>query len=211
MLEPFAFIDPSREADVHKSDDGYDAIKQFDHLVQHVLLNDPYVTAEIDDDRIALHRKSVTEQGFALTLNDVRVAISVLKYVASWRACRLTWRTSEIVVESDMAGTLLTRWAETNEPPILNIVRICWDHSEATPETLTTLGLFPFVRQEIRVQFHPPHGDHYAARTLARLARHALMEGPIADGHKFAGIDGETLCAKHVHDNAAGTMINVRL
>jgi hypothetical protein len=211
MLEPFAFIDPSRESGVHKSDEDYDAIKQVDHLVRYVLHNDSYVTAEIEDDRIALHRKSVTEQGFALTLDDVRVAITVLQYVASRRACRLTWRTSEIVVESDIAGTLLTRWAETNEPPILNIVRICWDHNKATPETLTTLGLFPFVGQEIRVQFHPPRDDHYAARTIARLARHALMAGPIADGHKFAGIEGETLRAQHVHDNAAGTMINVRL
>jgi hypothetical protein len=159
------------------------------------------------DKAVTLYCSAKSDNQFGVGLDNVYDALSLLMSFEERGGATLTWSASELSIASADAAKLLARWDETREPPTLRIIRLAWDDRKADEQFIETFGLIPFSGQEVEIW---SRGDNpeYAARTLARIARHVLLHGPIFHEETFIGLNAEALVAS-VAPNESGFEIVV--
>jgi hypothetical protein len=101
---------------------------------------------------------------------------------------RLTWEFSSVAIQSTEIRALRDRWDETDEPPLLSIIDL-----QMGERRHATHGLAVFGGHELAVEFDDRERSRDAARILARLARHALMNGGLARNLGYEGLGGRPL------------------
>jgi hypothetical protein len=122
---------------------------------------------------------------------SVKDLFKIMQWVAQHPGAaktRLMWTFSSVAVDVSELPSLLDRWIETGEPPILSIIAL-----EIGPHRHTTRGMDVLVGFELAAEFRDSSQSRDAARTLARLARFALMNGGLTADSRFESADGRLL------------------
>jgi hypothetical protein len=141
-----------------------------------------------------------------LTLTIIRHAAAWAAQAANLPGALLVWQFSQVAVPATALPALLERWDATGEPPVLSIIDfVLGEH------THTTCGMRAFVGHEIAVTFRLVVQARDAARTLARLARHAMMTGSLDTDVLFEAPGGQMLTLWLVWDPEAGNMVTATL
>lgn len=133
--------------------------------------------------RIGLH-----DSRGLLQLEDVRAVMLYIAQNVVTHGRRLVWLFSSRSVICTEFADLLTRWEETGEPPLLSFIGF-----DLGSRRHTTRGMAAFTGYEITADFLDPSRARYAARNLARLARHALMQGGLSRDEAYEATDGAIL------------------
>jgi hypothetical protein len=123
-----------------------------------------------------------------LSLATIRHVLSIAEALSGGIEFRLTWDFSSVAIPSTDIRALRERWDETDEPPLLSII----DLRMSTRHHITH-GLAVFAGHELAVSFDEPERAREAAGALARLARHALMNGGLTRNLIYEGLDGKPL------------------
>lgn len=119
---------------------------------------------------------------------------------------KMVWTFSAVAVDMSELTALLDRWAETHEPPVLSIIALTLGKRRHE-----TRGMETLVGFELAATFDGPAQSRDAARTLARLARYALMHGGIAQGSVFEAVDGRLLHLNWQDCPSATHMVTIAL
>lgn len=145
----------------------------------------------------------------ALTVGHIRGALDILAAMPVRDVLEFRWTFSNVAIEPRDAASLLQRWVETGEPPVLSIIALHLEEILENDRTHYTHGLHAFVGHELAISLQNGLRSRDAAGLLAKVARHALKRGPIAVGARFAGSDGTQLIASSIgHRNEAIIMLN---
>jgi hypothetical protein len=123
-----------------------------------------------------------------LSLTTIRHVLWIAEALSGGVEFRLTWDFSSVAIQSTEIRTLRDRWDETDEPPLLSIIDL-----QMGERRHATHGLALFAGHELAVEFDDPGRSRDAARILARLARHALMNGGLARNLVYEGLGGHPL------------------
>jgi hypothetical protein len=156
---------------------------------------------------IDLLRWSQAESGFAMDLRDVEDTFCFLAELAKSARAYLVWSASGVVVDGAAAGTLIARWIESREPPTLSIVGLSLESAVDGLYVHKTVGLLPFAGQELAIKFGTKSQSMYAAKMLARIARHVLMWGPVRPEQRVISVDQVSLVVKREDDPVTGSDI----
>ena len=130
--------------------------------------------------RIGLH-----ENCGVLRLEDVRAVMQYIDQNVVTPGLSFVWRFSSCSAMCTEFAELLTRWEETGEPPLLSFIGF-----DLGVRRHTTRGMAAFTGYEITADFLDPSRARFAARNLARLARHALMHGGLSRDEAYEATDG---------------------
>lgn len=163
-------------------------------------------------DRLALWQDkgcvyfSLSESAWPLRLDDVLTIFHSLTGFDASPGLVVVWRFSGLSTEVSQLPTLLARWQETGEPPLLSIIDLTLGHSRHF-----TRGMAAFVEFELAVIFHGPVYSRLAARNLARLARYALMHGGLSQDSCYEATDGSTMRLIWSDDASPENMVTIDL
>lgn len=143
--------------------------------------------------------------------HDELVTLALAREMFTWAAAaskdiefRFVWMSSQVETASTDLSVLQCRWDETEEPPVLSIIAL-----ELGQRLHVTRGLAPFVGHEVAVRFAKFEQSRDAARSVVRLARAALMNGPIVRHCDYEGIDGRTLDLHWSDDGETPAMVTI--
>jgi hypothetical protein len=195
LSSPFAIIDFIAQSELPdgKISGLYVAGGQIERAAKgwtlHFADEDAAIGIERDEGCLTLGCNRRSKTGFALTVADVARSLRLLEALSADAEVQLVWTASDIIIDGSAAGALLQRWAEIAEPPTLWIIALDLDQRDETGFGHQTRGLMPFVDHELRVKFFDQGQSRSAAQTISRIARHALMYGPIVPGMRFRGLD----------------------
>ncbi len=118
------------------------------------------------------------------------------------RDATLAWSFSPVMLRVADLTALLHEWDQTGDPPILSIISMTLgtDRHE-------TKGLAGFIGYELAAHVATADTSRDAARNLARLARHALVNGGLDRSTAYEGVEGQQL---HL-DWSTPDMVTIRL
>ena len=119
---------------------------------------------------------------------------------------KLIWHSSSVETHSIELARLMQRWNETQEPPVLSIVAL-----DLGEQRHVTRGLQMFAGYELAVRFKESETARDAARTLARLAREALINGRILPDRTYEGLAGRALHLEWSGNDEAPPMVTIVL
>lgn len=162
-----------------------------------------------DDATLDISRAARGAGGFDLALQDAFETLGLLASLDRDCPATLEWFSGVTVAGAD-ARALVARWTATGEPPALSIVRLDLAAADAADMRHRSFGLGAFAGHEIAIACSRADQRAHAARLLARLVRHALMHGPIADGAVFAG-GRVRVNARREHGGGAWDVVNIGL
>jgi hypothetical protein len=123
-----------------------------------------------------------------LTLQIIYAIMLCVDQSAVRRDAKLIWSFSSVAIEVAELGALIERWDETGEPPLLSIIALVLGKDRHV-----TRGMTVFVGYELAAQVADPAQSRNAASNLARLARHAIINGGLAVDTLYDAVDGDPL------------------
>ena len=123
-----------------------------------------------------------------IRLATVRQLMQIVDQCAAECTATMGWAFSPVMIPASDLSSLLRRWDETAEPPVLSIIDLQIGDAQHV-----TSGLKAFIGHEIAAHFDEESKSREAARNLARLSRHALMHGHIDILAQYFLPDGEPL------------------
>lgn len=150
----------------------------------------PGTTAHRSESAIAFLQHHWDELQFADRVDAIRKLLTVVASAIEPRdqaVVHLTFSGSSLSTAS--IEPLLQRWAVTHEPPVATLIGIALE-AHAQLRIARSIGLRTFVGHELLVAYRVKADENDAIRDLFRLARHAVMHGPIPVGARFAGVRG---------------------
>jgi hypothetical protein len=151
-------------------------------------------------------RIGVADSDDLLPVAALRDILGCVEAVSAEVDFNLFWAFSSVAIGSAELSPLLRRWDETDEPPVLSIIALKLGNTRHF-----TQGLAPFAGHELAVRFVDPERARDAARSLVRLARHALMKGGIARNTTYQGVDGRALHLEWPTSEALPKMVTIVL
>jgi hypothetical protein len=151
-------------------------------------------------------RLGVNQVAAPLTLKSLYTIMQYVEQSAVRRDAKLVWSFSSVVIEVGDLRTLLDRWDETREPPLLSIIAL-----DMGAHRHTTRGLAAFVGYELAAKFDNAGQSRDAARNLTRLARHAIMNAGLSADTIYEAIDGSPLCLDWSGNQASPAMVTILL
>lgn len=140
-----------------------------------------------------------------LRIDDVHAIMQCVACSTASHDLSLRWRFSSITVPCSELPTLLTRWDETGEPPVLSIIGV--DLGDCRH---STRGVAAFIDYEIAAEFRDPPQARDAARNLVRLARRAIMHG-LSDDDTYHAADGTTFVLTWSVERSPTKLITISL
>jgi hypothetical protein len=141
-----------------------------------------------------------------LQLPLVRSVMNCVDGSAVDRGATLVWAFSSVAVTIGTLRTLLDAWDETGQPPVLSIVGLeLGDHRH------DIIGVEAFAGHALSAEFVDPARSRDAARNLARLARHALVNGALDRWAVYEGVESRVLTLRWLPDAVSPDMVTIAL
>jgi hypothetical protein len=141
-----------------------------------------------------------------LQLPLVRSVMNCVDGSAVDRGATLVWTFSSVAVTIGTLRTLLDAWDETGQPPVLSIVGLeLGDHRH------DIIGVEAFAGHKLSAEFVDPARSRDAARNLARLARHAVVNGALDRRAVYEGVESRVLSLRWPPDAGSPDMVTIVL